>query len=109
MALTDAAIRNSKPAEKQFKVSDSGGLYLLIKPTGAKLWRLKYRIDSKENVYALGEYSDTPKGEKEADAAIRKASGRFTLAEARQERDRCKGLIKQGIHPARLYAVLSGI
>ena len=100
MALTDATIRNSKPAEKQFKVSDAGGLYLLVKPSGAKLWRLKYRIDGKENVYAIGEYCEAPKGEKEAEAANRKASGRFTLAEARQEAHRCKGLIKQGIHPA---------
>lgn len=100
MALTDATIRNSKPAEKQYKVSDAGGLYLLVKPSGAKLWRLKYRIDGKENVYAIGEYCEAPRGEKEAEASNRKASGRFTLAEARQEAHRCKGLIKQGINPA---------
>jgi len=100
MALTDATIRNSKPAEKQYKVSDAGGLYLLVKPSGAKLWRLKYRIDGKENVYAIGEYCEAPRGEKEAEANNRKASGRFILAEARQEAHRCKGLIKQGIHPA---------
>ena len=39
-------------------------------------------------------------GESEVQAAIRKASARFTLAEARQERDRCRGLVRQGIHPA---------
>lgn len=100
MALTDASIRSKKPADKQYKVSDAGGLYLLVKPSGAKLWRVKYRIDGKENVYAIGEYCEAPRAETPADANNRKASGRFTLAEARQERERCKGLIKQGIHPA---------
>ena len=91
MALTDARIRNKKPTEKQYKVSDAGGLYLLVKPSGAKLWRLKYRIDGRENVFAVGEYCEAPRAETAADAANRKASGRYTLAEARQERERCKG------------------
>ncbi len=68
--------------------------------TGAKLWRYRYRIAGKENLFAVGEYCQVPAGETDAEAAIRKASGRFTLAEARQERDRCRGLVKQGVHPA---------
>jgi integrase len=100
MPLTDATIRNSKPAEKPYKISDAAGLYLLIKPNSKKLWRLKYRIDGTENVYAIGEYCEAPRGETNAERIIRKASARFTLTEARQEREHCKGLIKQGIHPA---------
>lgn len=100
MALTDASIRSKKPRAAQYKTGDAGGLYLLVRPGGAKLWRLKYRIAGVENVFAIGEYCEAPRGETEADATIRKESGRFTLAEARQERERCKGLIKQGIHPA---------
>uniref|UniRef100_UPI00112F51EC Arm DNA-binding domain-containing protein n=1 Tax=Salmonella enterica TaxID=28901 RepID=UPI00112F51EC len=38
MALTDTAIRKIKPTEKSFKITDSSGLYLLIKPNGSKLW-----------------------------------------------------------------------
>lgn len=44
--LTDTRIRNAKKAEgKPYKLTDAKGLYLEIKPTGAKLWRYRYRID----------------------------------------------------------------
>ena len=44
MALTDAKLRNAKPGNKPFKLTDAGGLYLDVRPTGAKLWRYRYRI-----------------------------------------------------------------
>jgi integrase len=100
MPLTDAKIRNTKPGEKPIKLTDGGGLYLEVRKTGAKLWRYRYRIAGKENVFAVGEHCQAPAGEADAEASSRKASGRFTLAEARQERDRCRGLVKQGNHPA---------
>ena len=43
MALTDTAIRNAKARGKAWKLSDSGSLYVLVQPNGAKLWRWKYR------------------------------------------------------------------
>ena len=55
MALTDTEIRRSKPTDKPYKVSDSGGLHLLITPTGGKLWRWKYRFDGAEKLMALGD------------------------------------------------------
>jgi integrase len=82
MPLTDAKVRNTKPDKKPFKISDAGGLYLLVKPNGAKLWRWKYRIAGKENHFAIGEYS------------------RVSLGEAREARDAARKLVKQGIHPA---------
>ncbi|EAT3018844.1 DUF4102 domain-containing protein [Salmonella enterica subsp. enterica serovar Suelldorf] len=57
MALTDTAIRKIKPTEKFFKITDSTGLYLLIKPNGSKLWYMKYRIDGKEKKLAFGPYA----------------------------------------------------
>ena len=53
-----------------------------VRPSGAKLWRYRYRIAGKENVFALGEYPDTG------------------LSEARTERDKARKLVQQGIHPA---------
>ncbi|MEN8130933.1 MAG: tyrosine-type recombinase/integrase [Pseudomonadota bacterium] len=100
MPLTNAKILNAKPAEKPIKLTDGSGLHLEIRKTGAKLWRYRYRIAGKENVFAVGEYCKTPASETDDEARLRKVSGRFTLAEARQERDRCRGLVKQGIHPA---------
>ena len=82
MPLTDAKIRTTRPEAKPIKLTDGGGLYLEVRPSGGKLWRYRYRIGAKENVYALGEYPAV------------------TLAEARAERDRAKVLVKQGFHPA---------
>ena len=58
MALTDTAIRKTKPSDKPFKMTDSSGLYLLIKPNGSKLWYMKYRIDGKEKKLAFGPYPE---------------------------------------------------
>ena len=43
MALSEFAARRAKPKEKAYKLFDGDGLYLLVNPTGSKLWRLKYR------------------------------------------------------------------
>jgi integrase len=64
MALSDIAIRNAKAKERPYKLSDSGGLFLLIATTGGKLWRYSYRFDGKQKTLALGAYPDT--GLKEA-------------------------------------------
>lgn len=88
MPLTDAKIRNTKPGEKPIKLTDGGGLYLEVRPTGAKLWRYRYRIAGKENVFAVGEYFNDKRG------------GHISLDDARSERDKARALVKQGIHPA---------
>lgn len=56
MPLTDATIRNLKPRDKSYKMSDFEGLFLLVKPTGLRLWHQKYRIDGKEELLAIGPY-----------------------------------------------------
>ncbi|WP_460425179.1 Arm DNA-binding domain-containing protein [Azotobacter armeniacus] len=57
-AVSDAALRSAKPAEKPYKIAAGGGLYLELMPGGSKLWRWKYRIGGKENRYAMGSYPD---------------------------------------------------
>lgn len=54
MAITDVAARTAKPREKEYKLTDSHGLYLLVKPTGSKCWYLKYRFEGTESRVALG-------------------------------------------------------
>ena len=54
MRLSDTAIRKAKPKEKPFKLSDGGGLYLLVQPSGRKWWRYKYRFGGKEKLLTLG-------------------------------------------------------
>ena len=56
MALTDTAIRNAKPRERDYKLADGGGLYLLVTPAGGRLWRLKYRADGVERKLSIGKY-----------------------------------------------------
>ena len=79
--LTDTLIRKVKPSEKPFKLTDSGGLYLDIRPTGQRFWRYRFRIDGKEKIYTIGEYP------------------LVTLAEARMKRDQARLLVKEGKNP----------
>ena len=87
--LNDTRIRNATKKAKPYKLTDEKGLYIEIRPTGAKLWRYRYRIDGKENVYAMGEYfrdAMTP--------------GHISLEEARRRRATARELVRQGRHPA---------
>ena len=59
MALSDVAVRNAKSREKEYKLADSGGLYLLVTPAGGKLWRLKFRVDGREKKLAIGDRKST--------------------------------------------------
>ncbi len=81
MALTDTEIQRSKPADKPYKLSDSGGLHLLITPSGGKLWRWKYRFDGAEKLMALGRYPEV------------------ALADARERRDASRKKLANGIDP----------
>jgi len=46
--LTDTKVRTFKPAKKPQKLFDGGGLFLLVTPSGGKLWNFKYRFEGKE-------------------------------------------------------------
>lgn len=56
MPLTDITLRAAKAKDKQYKLSDSGGLYLLVQPNGKKYWRLKYYFAGKEKLLSIGAY-----------------------------------------------------
>ena len=63
MALTDLTIRNAKPGAKAIKLADGGGMFLLVTQAGGKLWRLKFRIEGREKLLALGSYPEIGLGE----------------------------------------------
>lgn len=90
MSLTDAKIRTLKPSDKSFKVSDSHGLYLLVKPGGSRHWYLKYRINGKESRIALGAYPAV------------------SLSDARQQREGIRKMLALNINPAQQRAVERG-
>lgn len=80
--LSDVRIKNSKPAAKPYRLSDSGGLYMQVQVTGTKAWRLKYRFAGKEKLLALGVYPTV------------------SLREAREQALAAKKLIQRGIDPS---------
>jgi integrase len=82
MPLSDVLCRTSKSREKPFKLSDGGGLYLLVEKNGSKLWRHAYRFDGKQKLVALGAYPVV------------------SLADARVGRDANKTLLAKGLDPS---------
>lgn len=82
--LGDTTIRNTKATTGPIKLTDGNGLYIEVRPNGSKLWRYRYKIDGKENLFAMGGYCQPPLGESEEEAKERRSGRRFTLAEARE-------------------------
>ncbi|MBB4618027.1 phage integrase central domain-containing protein [Sphingomonas abaci] len=80
--LTDVACRRAKGADKPFKMSDSGGLYLEVLPSGYKSWRWKYRFAGKEKRLVFGPYPDV------------------TLTEARELKANAARTLRSGVDPA---------
>ncbi|WP_225199136.1 Arm DNA-binding domain-containing protein [Gluconobacter oxydans] len=56
--LTDSQIRAAKPKDKAFKLTDGGGLYLQVTPSGGKHWRWRYEIKGKKKTYTIGTYPE---------------------------------------------------
>jgi integrase len=80
--LKDSAIKSAKPNIKDKRLNDGDGLYLLIKPSGARWWRFDYSIDSKRKTLSLGTYPDT------------------SLADARRKAEEARKLAANGIDPS---------
>lgn len=80
-ALTDTQVRTAKPKDKDYKLCDAGGLRLLIRKTGTKVWQFPYKYDNKANVYTIGQYP------------------LVTLAEAREKRDVIRKMLLNGTDP----------
>ena len=82
MPLTQIEIKNAKPRDKAYKLTDGGGLFLFVSPSGGKLWRLKYRHLGREKLLSLGPYPTV------------------SLAQAREQREEAKKSIVAGGDPS---------
>lgn len=80
--LNDTKVRNAKPREKSYKLFDERGLFLLVTPTGGRLWRLKYHVHDREKLISLGAYPDVP------------------LKRARARREEARQLLADGVDPS---------
>ncbi len=81
MSLTDTELKKTKPGAKPAKLSDGGGLFLLVVPAGGKWWRFNYRFAGKQKTLSMGIYPDVP------------------LIRARERRDEARRLLAEGIDP----------
>ena len=79
--LTTLQIKSAKPAERAYKLADTGGLFVLVQPNGSKLWRYKFRLDGVEGLQALGAFPEV------------------TLADARHAHAESRKLVAKGVHP----------
>jgi len=80
--LTDAAIRKARAISKARKLRDGQGLFLALRPDGARYWRFKYRFAGKEKQLSFGVYPGV------------------SIAEARTQRAEARALLDQGIDPS---------
>lgn len=81
LPLSDIQVKNAKPKEADYKLSDGYGMHLLITTTGGRLWRFQYRFEGKQKLLALGAYPAV------------------TLADARQRREDARKLLANGVDP----------
>lgn len=81
MPLTDVKVRTAKPQDKPYKLTDGGGLYLLVNTNGSRYWRMKYRVMGREKLLSIGVYPD------------------ISLAVARQIRDEARRALAHGNDP----------
>jgi len=86
MPLTNTAINAAKPRQKQYRLTDGQGMYLLIKTSGKKYWRLDYILHGKRKTFAMGSYPA------------------ISLKKARAQRDKAKALVADGIDPVQYRA-----
>ncbi|OEJ71773.1 integrase [Klebsiella pneumoniae] len=79
--LTDVALRKAKPSEKDYRLSDGGGLALLIRANGARLWQYRFRHNGREQIHSIGAYPE------------------ITLAAAREAHRKARELVAAGLNP----------
>lgn len=82
MPLTEGEIEAAAARSRPYKLADGRGLVLFVRPTGAKWWRFRYRIDGREKMLSLGVYPDV------------------SLSSARQRRDEARSLVAKRIDPS---------
>lgn len=91
MALSDTSVRNAKPKQSPYKLADGKGLFLLVQPSGSRLWRMKYRVNGRDD-------AGLPKRvEKKLSLGTYPEIG---LKEARELRDAARSQLANGIDPA---------
>jgi hypothetical protein len=79
--LNNSQCKAAKPRDKEYRLNDGGGMYLLVRPNGSKLWRMKYTVNGKTKLASFGKYPDVE------------------LADARDKRSAARKLVAKNIDP----------
>jgi hypothetical protein len=86
MPLTDTKVKTAKSKDKPYKLTDGGGMYMLIKPNGSKYWQYRFRLNQKQGTYQIGSYPD------------------FSLKKAREDHQLARQYVAEGNHPKLIKA-----
>lgn len=81
LALTDTEIKKAKGGDKPYKMADGGNLYLLVNPSGGRLWRWAYRFEGRQKLMTFGKYPDV------------------SLARVRERHSKQRAILADGIDP----------
>ncbi|MDT8277878.1 Arm DNA-binding domain-containing protein [Roseomonas mucosa] len=76
--LTDKQVKAAVPRDKSYRLTDGDGLSLRVLPGGSRLWQYRYRLEGREKIHSIGPYPEV------------------SLAQARQEREAARELVRQG-------------
>lgn len=79
--LTNATVKAARPGARPYKLADAGGLYLYVRPSGSKAWRMKFRLAGKEKLLTFGTWPE------------------LGLADARARRDQAREQLRRGVDP----------
>lgn len=80
--LTNATVKAARPAARPYKMGDAGGLYLYVRPSGRRTWRMKFRFDRREKLLTFGDFPD------------------LSLGAARELRDGAREQLRRGVDPS---------
>ncbi|HEY0116301.1 MAG TPA: integrase arm-type DNA-binding domain-containing protein [Allosphingosinicella sp.] len=89
--LTNATVKAARPSARAYKLGDAGGLYLYVRPSGSKTWRMKFRYQRREKLLTFGDFPDV------------------ALVDARELRDRAREQLRRGEDPTARSAELASI
>ncbi|MFN3388489.1 MAG: tyrosine-type recombinase/integrase, partial [Allosphingosinicella sp.] len=85
--LTNATVKAARAGMRAYKMADAGGLYLFVRPNGRKTWRMKFRLEGREQLLTFGDYPE------------------LGLADAREKKDEARAQLRRGEDPRASAAV----
>ncbi|RDI03939.1 integrase [Caldimonas thermodepolymerans] len=100
-ALTDTSLKALKPQAKAYKVTDGGGMYVVVSPSGTKTFRYDYRLDGKRETLTVGRYEPGTANRTDSELKALDYGAVVSLKDARALRDRARRSVEAGVSPSK--------